>query len=281
MTAAEPDAGLRLCVVIPVKDDERVLDLCQALLAQRASRSCEIVVSCNASPQHLIDRLRRVGGESLATLCRVRLVEQPLAGAAAALNCAIRTARASHVLILDSDCMPAAGLLQAYVSRLPDASLLRGPVAFRGATPFARLTAAYRECFYAAVETRGLAYTPNVLMSRELFESCGGFDEALRHAYDSELGDRLASQGRTAALCPDAGVVHDCHTSLSAELSVWFHYGVGRRRRFARQLRQRGLAAIWAMIFGDIAWRFLDGTPQRLAYVTAYWSVRTLGVCVG
>lgn len=80
-------------------------------------------------------------------------------------------------------------------------------------------------------------FVPGLLLAvrREAFEACGGFDETLRVAEDSDLCLRLFARGATLGDAPAMAVRHLGPSTPAALLVRFLRYGAGNGR-----LRRRG-----------------------------------------
>jgi GT2 family glycosyltransferase len=264
-------------VVVPVRNDLRVFDLLAVLSTQVDVASVELIIACNGAEPVFLDRLR----DACSFTKSARILSIDEASPARALNKGIGAARGCYILILDSDCIPSKNFLLTVARDYRGKAAVRGRVLFTGTTAFSRLTAKYRSAVYAGVERRGLLYTPNLLVSRDVFLRIGGFDESIRYSYDSEFSDRARRSGITAELVPSMSVEHRCHTRLQAEIKIWFHYGVGRSVRFSSRRRKRTVKGLFEMVFGDVPWAFAFSRIDCLVFTIAYWIVRASGLIWG
>jgi hypothetical protein len=255
----------QLCIVVPVKDDERVFRLLDHLVASPEIDSCEVIVACNGSETQFANRIET----TLGPLAHARCLRDDVANPARAINRAARAAESTRLLILDSDCEPCEGYLGFLLASTPTCMTARGRITFRGTTAFARASARWRQTFYDRIAGEGRLYAPNIVIDRDLFLSLGGFMETLRHAYDSEFSDRALKAGNAAFFIAAATVVHECHSSVRTEMKIWFEYGRGR------YYRMNGSGFRDALL-GDIPWTVLSDV-RIVPYAVAYVAVRAAG----
>lgn len=263
-------AAPKLSIIVPVKDDERILGLLARLSDSPELESCELIVACNGSRTEFSDRI----SAALAPIPGFRVLTDHVANPARAINSAARIATGEKLLILDSDCVPCSDYLASVLATLSVNAITRGQITYTGSDAFSRTTAAWRQCFYDRVAKEGRLYAPNLAIDRALFLSLGGFVESLRHAYDSEFSDRAMRSGHTAVLLPAATVTHECHTSVMTEMKIWFDYGCGRHYRMNGT---RSTRAIWHALFGDLPLEIILSNPRHLTYALAYVPVRAAG----
>lgn len=260
---------MRLAIIVPVKNDERVFRLIDRLAESKAIDSCEVIVACNGSTSDFAARV----GSRLSEFPRARCITDSVASPPRAINLAAREGAGSHLLILDSDCEPCDGYVDCVLAAIGSHAIARGQIIFTGTTAFSKTSARWRQSFYDRVAREGRLYAPNLLIDREMFLSLGGFVESLRHAYDSEFSDRALKSGKTAFFLPSAMVVHECHADVRTEMKIWFDYGCGR---YYRMNGTRTLDAYRDALLGDIPWSTLDSAPI-ISYALAYVAVRAAG----
>lgn len=175
-----------ISVVIPVKDDERMLARCLRALALQSRAPDEIIVVDNGSSDASAAVARDAGA-------RVLRCDEP--GIPAASSCGYDAASGDIILRLDADCVPGAGWVEAMAGAFaarPDVSVFVGAARFiDGPRPLRRSLAAAYLSAYAIVTTPTLGHLP-------LFGSNLGFRrDAWRsirsgvHRVDPELHDDL------------------------------------------------------------------------------------------
>ena len=130
--------GLRLTVVIPVKDDARALGRCLEAISRQTHLPDEVVVVDNASADDSAEVARRAGA---------RVVHEPLLGIPAAASAGYDAARPGVIVRCDADTVPPSDwLLRIHVAfvRDPDLVALTGPGRFYDLTGVrARLAQAF------------------------------------------------------------------------------------------------------------------------------------------
>jgi GT2 family glycosyltransferase len=230
-----------IAVVIPTRERWPVLRrTLEALASQKLDgASMEVVVVDNGSRDGSLERLRSFAG--------VRVVEQPLPGAAAARNRGIADATAPLVLFLGDDCVPvgegfvrghleahARGVTRAVVGDIDwDPSLPRTEVMDWLERAGHMVDAARLRAGPASPET---FYTGNVSLPRSALLEVAGFDQRFAgYGFeDLDLGLRLADRGLAFEHRPEL-VVHHAH-SYGFAGSIARMEAVGRGARLLQRL---------------------------------------------
>jgi GT2 family glycosyltransferase len=215
--AAEPEVS----VVVVTFDGLPFTRLClETLLGGDAGCSLEVVVVDNASHDGTRGYLERLASSD----SRVRLVlNERNAGFAAALNCGIAHARASHLVLLNNDVVAPPGAVGRLVRHLEDESLgLVGPVSNDAATE-AEIDVDYRTLggLVAAAGERATAHAGClsdvrmltlfcVALRRAVFERVGPFDEGygLGLFEDDDYSLRVERAGLRIVCAEDVLVHH-------------------------------------------------------------------------
>ena len=187
-------------VVIPVKDDARMLSRCLRALALQTRAPDEVIVVDNGSSDASAAVARAAGA-------RVVRCEQP--GIPAASSCGYDAAAGDSILRLDADCLPAADWLEtmagAFAAR-PDVSVFVGSARFvDGPRPLRRSLAAAYLTVYAIVSTPTLGHLP---------------------LFGSNLGFRRAAWRRIRSR------VHRSDPEVHDDLDLAFHFGERHRIRY-------------------------------------------------
>ncbi len=194
---------ISLSVVIPTCQRLDALAECLARLASGAQTlpadSYEVIVTDDGSQPTAEPMLRE-------QFPWARWFAGPRRGPAANRNYGARQARGEWLVFLDDDCVPAPGVLAAYVAarkQSPGSTVLEGRTRAIGVR-----TRLDMEC--PINETGGYLWSCNFCIRRSVFVGMGGFDEKFPSAFmeDVDLRLRLRKAGEPTAFVPEAEVGH-------------------------------------------------------------------------
>jgi glycosyltransferase involved in cell wall biosynthesis len=238
-----------LSVVIPTKD--RAPALAQTLAGletQQPGDDFEVIVVDNGSNDEALARVRELIEN--ATI-RLRLVEHPDGGPAAARNAGAAASSGASILFLGDDTEPAdPGLVQAHIdlhaARPEEPYGVLGRITWSPrspVTPFMRWLENggpqfnYSEISGGPVDAANYFYSSHVSIKRSMFERLGGFDPRFPSAAveDMEFGVRLADTGMELDYHPELLVLHDHPTT--PEQSLRRSVAIGRSAALYNQLR--------------------------------------------
>jgi GT2 family glycosyltransferase len=222
-----------ISVVVPTFNRRASLTrLLGALAAQTyAASAFEVVVVDDGSTDGTVETL-----QSLRPAYRLRLVEQPHRGPAAARNLGVEHAAGALIVFLDDDVVPLPGLLTAHANSQRDQTntVVIGPMSPPRDWPRPawirweedKLQEQYRALVagtYAC--TARQFYTANVSLRRAQFLAAGGFDIRFQRAEDVELGYRLARRGARFVFDPTADVLHYAARTFASWRRTPYQYG--------------------------------------------------------
>jgi GT2 family glycosyltransferase len=214
-------------VVVPFRGDEgAAARLARNLEAVELGPGDEIIVADNSDPTPRSER--RFPG--------ARVV--PAAGERSsyhARNVGAGQAAGEWILFIDSDCVPAPGILDAFFAESPGSEV--------GALAGAVQTDPRQDSFLAryaqdrsfldqedGLHTAGdAAATANLLVRRAAFEALGGFQEGIRSGGDVDLCRRLQAEGWAIERRAGAVVHHLHRESLADLLGSIARYAAGAR----------------------------------------------------
>lgn len=192
--------SLKISVIVPAYNSQAtIVSALDSALSQQYS-NVEIIVVDDGSTDDTLEILKTYGS-------RITLVSQNNAGAAAARNHAARLATGDLLAFLDADDIwhPQKLALQADIfMRNPDIALCTCNVTVRHESdltsplPFQQLDAPNTEIIsdFSAIFSNPYFGTPTIVIPKQRFEDCKGFDESLVTAEDIDLWLR-ASYGRS------------------------------------------------------------------------------------
>jgi glycosyltransferase involved in cell wall biosynthesis len=248
---------LKLSVVIPCRDDAKILDCVRSVDAD-----AEILVVLNGSPPGFEDRLRHDAGD------RIRLEILPSANRSLASERGIAVASFDRVLLMDSDCIFEPGSIAAVERALdrgtPDREVYKGRIVFDWAT--LRGTALVARSRTQRMGQTDTAYTPGLALSRALRDRLGGhfFDQRLPWKEDADLDYRVRRAGISVVPVEDC-VIHHAALTVRGDLTSSFLYGAGAaiaehldvslpkpRRSIVESLRRHGPGDALYMIVNNL-----------------------------
>ena len=222
-----PSTGISF--VVPVHNGRRWLPaVLDAIDAQRDGRPFEVIVvddgSSDGSRQWLRDR---------AETGRIRVVQGPGQGAAAAVNVGIRAAGNPIICQVDQDVIIQRGWLTELVTALanPEIAAAQGRyVPAPGSGFWARVMGRDLEWRYSRLHGGATDHvcTGNAAYRASALHAVGLLDESLGYGYDNDLSYRLCAAGHQLAFRHDAVAVHRWRDSAIAYLSQQFGVGYGR-----------------------------------------------------
>jgi glycosyltransferase involved in cell wall biosynthesis len=215
-----------ISVVVPTFNRrQQLLHTLSTLFAQNyPADRFEIIVVVDGSQDGTAESLK-----DLTPPCRLRVVEQPNRGPAAARNTGYRAAESELVLFLDDDMLCAPELLAAHVATHRTAARVVGFGAIFLSSDSPPSLAA--ECFKLEIGAFHLEHLrqpdipwdesecvfSNTSMSTQLLSDAGGFDEAFRMREDLEIGVRLFDLGAKPRYIKDA-TTYQVYTKSAEDL---------------------------------------------------------------
>lgn len=214
---------------MPVHNGARWLDeTLRSILAQDDGRPFEVLAVDDGSSDDSPAILARH-----AATGRVRVIQGPGRGAAAAINAGIREARYPIICQVDQDVI----LQPGWLTRLSDALGEETVGAAQGyyLTPrdgsvWARAMGLDLEQRYSRIRGAAVDHvcTGNSAYRAEALHGVGLFDESLGYGYDNDMSYRLVDAGYRLVFCRDARSHHRWREGLRAYLSQQYGLGYGR-----------------------------------------------------
>lgn len=213
-------------VIIPVKDDLRIINLINSINKQAGKDKIEFIISFNGSSEDFIDLVK----EKISNNDNYHILISDIIGTANAINFGILKSLSSRFVIIDSDCTIGDNYFQIMNENLNQNMIVNGRIIFLGNNLFSKYTAKLRTIVYN--NQNSVFYTPNLGMHREVIKDLGLFNTKLKYGFDSEFSSRVINTGYRVHFQPNAVIFHSCHENLWREILIWIHYGKGRAYRY-------------------------------------------------
>lgn len=212
-----------ISIVIPCKDDKKILDLLATIDADFA----EIVIVFNGSTNEFI---KEVKNSFINYKNKISCYILPKSNLALALEYGTRKSKNDLILYMDSDCRFKNGAIRQFLSisnlHDPSQAVFKGTVVFeRGLNYIEKIIAVSREHHTAEVLT---AYKPPLLISKKIIKKIGGyvFNEKLIWREDADLDNRIR-ENNIEIIPVSKGIIYHHKISLKTDLRSTFRYGIG------------------------------------------------------
>jgi glycosyltransferase involved in cell wall biosynthesis len=200
-----PASLIEISVIVPAKDADSTLpDLIAALKGQDSELTYEVLIVDDGSTDCTSEIAETAGHPvELITASASR-------GAGSARNLGAARARGRVFAFTDADCIPTPSWLRKGRAALANADLVQGAVR---PDPMTHVSSPYARSLEVTYE-RGFYETANIWVSRELFESLGGFEDWLPpvggrpQGEDTLFGWRARRAGAKVRFAPDVLVHH-------------------------------------------------------------------------
>ena len=235
-------AGPAISVIVPFRDGASDLPaLVDALKQQTVARgSYEVIFVDDAS--------RDAGASWLRSQLMPgwHLESHPVSrGSYAARNTGLKRSTAPNLAFTDVDCRPRADWLEQGLAALATSPRVAGRIHFDPApspsvVELVDMGRFFRQRQYVK---EGFAATANLFIRRSVFDTVGGFDEALRWGGDYELGRRCLRAGVPIVYSEAIVIDHRPRSSLGELLRKGEHVGYG-----AGQIARRGGSSLGVLI---------------------------------
>jgi GT2 family glycosyltransferase len=225
--------------VVPVRNAEPWLPaVLDAILLEPAPGQVEVVVVEDGSTDGTRQLLEAYRGDP-----RVRLVDGPCRGAAAAVNAGIRAARFPLIAQVDQDVVidrgwlrhltsaiadPTVGAVQGYYRTDRSSSITSRVMALDLEQRYATLDNLSQDAATVSLRATDHACTGNVVYRAATLREIGGFDESLGYGYDNDVSYRLAARGYRLLVNTAATSRHHWREGLWPFLRQQYGFGYGR-----------------------------------------------------
>ena len=203
-------------IIIPHHNDTRRLGHCLAALAPQLTPNIGLLVVDNGSTETL-DPIR-------AAHTDLRIVIEPLKGAASARNRGVVETTAPYLFFLDCDCVPAPDWVATALRLMDLGSIVGGNITVFDETPPPRNGAQAFEAVFAFdnrgyIEQQAFSVTANLLTRRDVFVDVGPF----RHGVSEDLDwcHRARQKGYRLAYADALRVGHPSRSDWPALRRKW------------------------------------------------------------
>ena len=178
------NARMKVSIVVPTLNEERLLPTLLGSIVSQHYRSCEIIVADSGS----VDDTRKVAANFGA-----RVVEGGLPGAGR--NAGARVALGEYIFFLDADVVLPESFIENAVSELDDRFIDLATCEIRPLSPHVLDSLVHKFIntsirLTIRVDPRAMGFC--IFVSRRLFERVGGFDETITIGEDAEFVKRAS-----------------------------------------------------------------------------------------
>jgi len=254
---------IRASVIVPVRNGgDDVQRLLEALEAQSlAAEEFEVIIADDGSMDGSLTGVATEDG-------RIRVLSGPPRNSYAARNRGAAIANGAILAFCDADCRPETTWLETGIARLEHAGVVAGHIEFIVAEARTVWSLLDMDSFLdqeRAVRAGG-AVTANLLVSRELYERVGGFDDSLPEHGDYDFVARCVREGALLDYAPEVVVRHPTRDQARAFLGKvwvmhrWYAVRESRARRRPEGLKFRS----WVPLVQTIRARRRFGRSRRL-----------------
>jgi GT2 family glycosyltransferase len=234
MESIDKTAAPLVSVIVPCYNSERTIRRClTSIINQETSVSFDITVVDSSS-----DQTPQIVEHEFPSVQLIHLESRTYAGAAR--NVGVRTTEAPYCLMIDSDCVASADLIERVMARHRTGHYAAVGGSIANGTPrslsgLIGYLAEFKE-FMPEASMRIVATVPtaNVAYRRETLEQFGMFDESMFMAEDILLHWKMHTAGESILFDPAIEVTHLNRTGWREVLS--YQVPLGRTSAMARRL---------------------------------------------
>ncbi|MFF4183575.1 glycosyltransferase [Streptomyces sp. NPDC001691] len=205
----------RTSVVIALRDDLRIADCIDSI-----DEDVEIVLALNGPS----DAVKKLIAEHPRPLTVTEI--EDVGNLGAAYNAGAAATGNQYLLLMDSDCTFAPGVVRMMVRAVLTEPVVKGQVVYGDSDGLlSKLTARVREFDEGDYVS---ALSPPLIYNRAIADHIGGyhFDELIHWCEDREFDFRLQLAGIPVFYLPEARIFHDAQHGF-ANMRSYFRYGVG------------------------------------------------------
>jgi len=211
----------RISLVIPTRDRPGPLAACLDSLVHSFPEDAETIVVSDGGERPEIERW--------VEPLRLRLIDAPHGGPAAARNRGLAAASGEVVAFTDDDCVPRPGWLAELAAHVSPGAAAAGTTVNGAAGAYADASQTILELVGRHADEAFFSGA-NVAFPATALRALGGFDESFRTAEDRELCRRWRAAGLELRRAEGAVVEHRPEIDLAGFLGRFYAYGRGARR---------------------------------------------------
>jgi len=233
MKSPETLTAKQISVVIPVKDNQRGIDLFLKTLFESHPHDIlpgEILIVDSPEPAITIAE------EYLSRSTPVSVIHCNEKGPAAARNLGWKTAKGEWILFTDSDCIPEIDWIKGYSNSMNGSLAYAGNIKSYGDDWISRYYDSQQTLIPPPFTEAGIVcpefiITANALVWKTALVEVGGFNEDIKIAAgeDVDLGFRLREIGKLS-YAPGSLIRHNFDEGLGGFVERFKRYGMGNRK---------------------------------------------------
>jgi len=215
-----------LSIIIPVGNDLRVGDCLDSIQREIKNHNLEVLVvedQCGSEVHDVISSYTEKIPLNILSPTRSKHIGR-------LRNTAIKRSNSPIYYFIDSDCILLPGAIEEAIKSGEHHPVTRGYIEFKGDSKIAQIDAMIRQSRYDS--DRSIAYCPNLVVQKNVFDTIGMFKEDYEYGSDGEFAKRLREQGISLSYNPNMRVIHNGPASSRRVIRTWIKYGEGRKRRF-------------------------------------------------
>ena len=224
-----------MSIIIPCYNSERTIRNClKAIVAQQTQYSFDVTVVDSST-----DQTSKIVRSEFPEVQLISLARRTFAGPAR--NLGIQATHGEYCLMIDSDCVATASLVERAIERHRTGNHAAVGGSLRNGTPRSLIgwigyLMEFKE-FMPSSASREVASVPsaNVCYRREVLERYGCFDEAMQLAEDISLHWKMHNAGESIFFDPAIEVVHLNRTGWGQVLTYQVSLG-----KFSARARRKG-----------------------------------------
>ncbi len=269
---------MKYSLVIPVKNDVRVINTIDSFLNATHTDFSECIVVCNGSNDNLVNQLvsRYHKQNNIRILITVR------SNISLARNVGILAAKGDYIVFIDSDCVFDSKYFENLNNILNNQDAVVGKLNYDvGNTVFDKNYAWMRD--YFGTNYSAQLYTPNLVVKKSVFDIVGLYNEELSGSEDTEWSQRFYEHPQLKA---------EYSTSLSVTPGIddpnkshknWILYGLGQAYRAKKVVLLNNQTLLTSLLrpFSELSLIKISHPLSRNLFVIDYDFRKSIGFFYG